>query len=352
MKNLNKKTLIGLSTLLLGSSVAFSQPLKQAGSPIIYLFATSITDEMNSNDEKLESASYNVVTGSKAIELFCSGMESDLPSIANVGRQMKQSEFDRCQSNGVKNITQGVVGFDGIAVVQAKNNQKFDLTKKELALALAEEVPDGQGGLVVNPYKYWSDINPNLPKKEIKVYGPVLGLGTRDVFEEMVITSELSNLPEYTSVYEKNKDKYVTYKKYKKMRQDGVFITGDINFTVLSKQIAEDSSSVGILAYSYLEAFENKLNGIKINNITPTQDTIAKEEYPLSRRLYFYVKNDNAKNVPMLNPYGNKLMSEEMIGKKGSLVELGLVPLQAEERAKTIESFKKRTILKKEDLPK
>ena len=49
-----------------------------------------------------------------------------------------------------------------LSVAQSKKGKPIDLSKAQLYLALASEIPDGDK-LVPNPHKKWSDVDKSLP---------------------------------------------------------------------------------------------------------------------------------------------------------------------------------------------
>jgi ABC-type phosphate transport system, periplasmic component len=145
------------------------------GSSTVYPFATVVAEHFGKSTRyktpKIES------TGSGGgMKLFCEGVGVQHPDITNASRRIKKSEYDRCQANGVKEIVEIKIGYDGIAIANSRKAPRFDLTRKALFLALARQVPDPKapesGKLVPNPYRKWNEIDPNLPAYKIEVLGP------------------------------------------------------------------------------------------------------------------------------------------------------------------------------------
>ena len=200
-----KKTSMALiaSTLLVTTLSARDQ-IKIVGSSTVYPFSSSVAEEFGATTSFPTPVVESTGTGG-GIKLFCAGVDINTPDIANASRAMKASEFKMCQENGVTDITEALIGFDGIAIAQSSKVQGFNVTKEQLALAVAKEVPAADGkSLIANPYKKWSDISNNLPNREIIVYGPPKSSGTRDSFEELVLQSVFEKKAVYTDLFKKD----------------------------------------------------------------------------------------------------------------------------------------------------
>ncbi len=331
-----------VSTIVAAAVVTAAQARDQiriVGSSTVYPFASYVAEE------------FGVTTGNKTpviestgsgggMKIFCSGNGLDTPDFTNASRPMKPSEFADCQKNGVKNITGMVVGYDGISIAQSNENKEMKLTKEQIFLALAEEVPSKDGkSLIKNPYKKWSDIDPSLPNREIRMIGAPTTSGTRDAFDEMVMEKASKSFPVYGG-------------EYKKVRTDGAYIPGGENDNLIVQQLAQDKSAMGYFGYSFLEENHNKISGVSIDGVMPTADTIADGSYPVARSLFVYMKNDHIKDVKGMKEFANLFMSESMIGSKGVLKTIGLIPLPEKMRKKARESVKNLTPLTKEMVDK
>jgi phosphate transport system substrate-binding protein len=347
-------TLLASSAIVL-SSVNIAQARDQiriVGSSTVYPFSSSVAEEFGATTDFPTPVVESTGSGG-GMKLFCKGKGLDTPDITNASRRMKEKEFKMCQENGITDITEAMIGFDGIAIAQDKNNKPLNLTKKHLLLAVAEEVPSKDGkSLVRNPYKNWNDIDSSLPNREIIIYGPPTSSGTRDAFEDMIMKDQTKKMDVYTSLYKKDKVKYKGYKKYHKVRQDGVYVPSGENDNLIVQKLSKNPAAVGIFGYSFLIENSDKVAAAKIEGFDPTPDTIASGEYPISRSLFFYTKNSHKKEVPAMEKYVQMFMSEDMIGPDGILTDIGLIALPDKSRAnvqKSVSSFKKLTL---EDLSK
>jgi phosphate transport system substrate-binding protein len=223
----------------------------------------------------------------------------------------------------------------------------MDLTKAQLFLALASEVPDGDK-LVPNPYKKWSEVDKALPDVAITVYGPPPTSGTRDAFVELAMhegCKALGYFKKQKDTLSKDDFEKLLKEKCTPMRQDGPFIEAGENDNLIVQRIEADPNAVGIFGYSFLYENQDKLQGVKIAGVAPSFDTIADHSYGLSRPLFIYVKNAHRKVIPGMNEFLAEYTSDEAMGDGGYLHERGLVVLspdqlkEMQERAKNAEKM-------------
>lgn len=304
-----------LSASLLLSAHAREQ-IKIAGSSTVYPFSSYVAEEFSATSGFKTPIVESIGTGG-GFKLFCSGLGSATSDIANASRPMKASEFENCLSNGVTDITGIMIGYDGISLAQSQKSGALELTKEQLFLALAEEVPMN-GKLIKNPYKRWSEIDSSLPHRPIIVYGPPSTSGTRDAFEELVMQSASKKF----DLYGESKGKY------KKIRQDSAYIPAGENDNLIVQKLAQEPNALGIFGYSFLEENPDKVQGITIDGVYPTAESIGAGSYPISRSLYIYVKNAHRTKVKGLEEFIQLYASDKMIGKEGILRNIGLIPMQ------------------------
>ena len=346
--------------LVLSSAIALTslnvaqarEQIRIVGSSTVYPFSSSVAEEFGATTSFPTPVVESTGSGG-GMKLFCKGDNMDTPDITNASRRIKTKEFKMCQENGVTDITEAVIGFDGIAIAQNKKNKPLNLTKKQLLLAVAKEVPgkDGQS-LIANPYKKWSDIDSSLPNREIVIYGPPTSSGTRDAFEDMILKGQTKKMDAYTSLYKKDKKKYKAYKKYKKIRQDGVYVPSGENDNLIVQKLDKNPDAVGIFGYSFLVENDDKVAAAKIDGYMPTPDTISSGQYPISRSLFFYIKNSHRAKVPTMDKYVALFMKEDMIGPDGILGDIGLIALPSDRRAMIQKSVANNVKLTLEDLSK
>jgi len=316
------------SVALAGSIAAVSAPamardtVNVVGSSTVYPFATVVAERFGRNTNfptpKLESTGSGV-----GLKLFCAGIGTQHPDITNASRRMKKSEFELCQSNGVKEITEVKIGADGIVIANSKDAEKLDLSLKQVFLALAKEVPDPKGGdkLVANPYQKWSDIDSSLPNLEISVMGPPPTSGTRDAFVEIAMEGGCKTF-DFIKAMEKKDMKSVCHS----MREDGPFVEAGENDNLIVQRLAQDKDTLGIFGYSFLMENSSQIQAATIGGVEPTPETIADEDYPVARSLFFYIKNAHVGVVPGIKEYAEEFTTEGAWGDNGYLVDVGLIP--------------------------
>ena len=329
-----KKTSMALfASALLATTLSARDQIKIVGSSTVYPFSSSVAEEFGATTKFPTPVVESTGTGG-GMKLFCAGVDLDTPDITNASRRMKDKEFAMCQENGVTDITEAIIGFDGIAIAQSASVKSFNVTKAQLALAVAAEVPSKDGkSLIANPYKKWSDIDASLPDREIIVYGPPKSSGTRDSFEELVLQHVFEQMAVYTDLFKADEKTNKKYKAYSVIRTDGVYVEAGENDNLIVQKLTKNEAAIGIFGYSFLEENKDKVDGLTIDNIAPTPDTISSGKYPIARSMFFYIKNAHAKDVKPLKDYTNLFMSEKMIGKDGILGELGLVTLPDDVRS-------------------
>jgi phosphate transport system substrate-binding protein len=302
------------------AQAADREQIRIVGSSTVYPFSSAVAEEFGKTT-RFQTPVVESTGSGGGHKLFGAGVGLTTPDITNSSRKMKVSEFERAQANGVKTITEAVIGYDGIAVAQNIDNEPVNLTLRDITLAVAAEVPDPAGGekLVKNPYKFWDEINNELPHRAIKIYGPPTTSGTRDAFQELCMEAATADMPAYGE-------------KYAKVRQDGIWVDSGENDNLIVQKLTQDTNAFGVFGFSFLEENRDKIRGATIGGVEPNFDSISSGDYPLSRSLFFYIKSDHMRAVPGLYDYVKLFMDEKMIGEKGYLTKIGLVPLPKDMR--------------------
>ncbi|MFZ0611975.1 MAG: PstS family phosphate ABC transporter substrate-binding protein [Desulfobacterales bacterium] len=343
---IRKNVLVAVSLLLAAaafSGVATAQSARDyisiVGSSTVYPFATVVAERFGKTTKfktpKIES------TGSGGgFKLFCSGVGTEFPDITNASRAMKKSEFDTCQSNGVKEIVEVKIGYDGIVVANSKKAPTLKLTRKDLFLALAKDVPDPAGGekTVPNPYKTWKDVNASLPNVKIEVLGPPPTSGTRDAFVELAMEPGAEAFEWVKALSKSDKKKFQAISQT--VREDGAYIEAGENDNLIVQKLESNTNALGIFGFSFLDQNADKIHGSYVDDVQPTFDNIASGKYPVSRPLFFYVKKAHADVIPGMKEYLTEFTSEKAWGDDGYLAEKGLIPMPKDERAKYSEAVK------------
>ena len=225
------------------------------------------------------------------------------------------------------------VGFDGITIANSKESEQFKLTRKDLFLALALQVPnpDGSKTLVDNPYQKWNEVNADLPAVRIEVLGPPPTSGTRDAFSELALEGGCKKIDWIKAMKKTDKVAYKTV--CHSMREDGRYIEAGENDNLIVQKLVRNPNALGIFGYSFLEQNDDKVQGSIIEGQQPEFESIADGSYPISRPLFFYVKNAHTASIPGIKEYLEEFTSEAAMGDNGYLLDKGLIPLSAEVRA-------------------
>ena len=318
MNRILKTTAIAATVMGIAGVAQARDQIRIVGSSTVYPFASYVAEEFGATTEFPTPVIESTGSGG-GLRLFCNGLGEGTPDITNASRRMKPSELQRCEENGVTDITEAFIGYDGIAFAQSSSNDSMDVTREQLFLALAAQVPvDGE--LVDNPYTQWSEIDASLPDREIAVYGPPTTSGTRDAFAELVMEAASENIEAYGG------------EGYTDIRSDGAFIDAGENDNLIVQRLSENTEAFGIFGYSFLEENSDTLIGSSIDGVEPTPEAIGSGDYPVSRSMFFYIKNQHAEDVPAMQEYANLFMSEQMVGDMGFLKGIGLIPAPQELR--------------------
>ena len=333
---LKKLFFLSLLNFVFIYSVTSRDQINVVGSSTVYPFSTVVAENFGNKTgikvPKIES------TGSGGgMKLFCKGLGTGHPDITNASRRIKKNEFNQCKENGI-DVVEIKVGYDGIVIANSKKAKLLNLTKRQIFLALAKQVPEGNkegGSLVDNPNKKWSDIDPNLPNKKIEVLGPPPTSGTRDAFNELAIEGGCKTFPKLKAIKKQDKKKYKDI--CRAVREDGAFIEAGENDNLIVQKLVENESAFGVFGFSFLIENEDKIQGSTVDGIAPTMETIADKSYGVSRPLYFYVKLAHVDVIPGIREFLAEYTSEDSWGPGGYLEERGMIPMPENER----EFFKK-----------
>ena len=333
-------TLALTHALSAGSAQARDQ-IRIVGSSTVFPFSTAVAEQFG----KTTSFKTPVVesTGSGGgLKLFCSGVGVEHPDMTNASRRIKSSEVENCDENGVTSITEVKIGYDGIVVANSRQSDPASFTLQQLWLALAKEVPEGGvdgGKMVPNPYQKWSDIDSSLPAVKIEVLGPPPTSGTRDAFVELAMEGGCKTFPTIKAMKKEDKGAYKAI--CHSIREDGAWIDAGENDNLIVQKLEANPSAFGVFGFSFLDQNSDKIQGSSVDGVEPTFENISAQEYPVSRSLYFYVKNAHVNSIPGMQEYIAEFTSEKAWGPDGYLSDKGLIPLPDDERKAIRESSMK-----------
>jgi phosphate transport system substrate-binding protein len=319
--------LAGAATIVAFGGVAEARDqIRIVGSSTVYPFSTAVAEQFG-NKSSFPTPVVESTGSGGGLKLFCAGVGEEHPDITNASRRIKQSEVDTCAANGIPEITEVKVGFDGIVLANSKESDAIDISLEQLWLALAKDVPVN-GALAANPYETWSQIDPSLPDVRIEVLGPPPTSGTRDAFVELAMEGGCEGFEEI-KVLEGDAHAAAC----QTIREDGRFVEAGENDNLIVQTLQANPDAFGIFGFSFLDQNLDVLQGSAINGVEPTFDDIADGAYPVSRSLYFYVKNPHVGVVPGLKEYVEEFTSEAASGEDGYLADKGLIPLPDADRS-------------------
>lgn len=307
--------------LAAGSAIARDQ-IRIVGSSTVFPFSTAVAETFGRSTDFQTPVVESTGSGG-GLKLFCAGVGTDHPDITNSSRRMKQTEFELCGENGVTDVTEALIGYDGIVVANAKSGTPFELALDQIVMALAEQGPKPTT---------WDEVDPSLPAINIEVLGPPPSSGTRDAFEELVmhVGCEAAGIAcEGISI-----------------REDGAYIESGENDNLIVSKLEANPNALGVFGFSFLDQNADALQGASIDGVEPSFDNIADGEYPVSRSLFFYIKNAHVGVVPGIQEFASAFMSLDATGEDGYLIDKGLIPLTEDlfdEVSANVESLTKLT---------
>ncbi len=333
---------IATAALTAVASAQSRDTIRIVGSSTVYPFTTAVAEQFGKGGQFKTPVVESTGTGG-GFKLFCAGVGVDHPDASNASRAIKKSEFDDCAKNGVDGIVELKVGFDGIVIANATSGPALNVTRAQLFLALAKQVPGADGKLVDNPYVNWSDIDPSLPAEKIEVLGPPPTSGTRDAFLELVMEVGASTFEPLKALKKEDAKAFETV--WKSIREDGAYIDAGENDNLIVQKLEANPAAVGIFGYSFLEENSSKIKGASVDGTAPSFEAIADGSYPASRPLFVYFKKQHVGVVPGLQEFIAEYASDKAMGEDGYLASKGLVPLPAEEAAKAEDAAKNLTTI-------
>ncbi len=322
------------------------------GSSTVYPFSTVVAEQFGKTT-KFKTPKVESTGSGGGLKLFCAGVGVEHPDITNASRRIKKSEQELCAKNGVKDIIEVKVGYDGIVLGQSKAAPTLELSRKDIFLALAKMIPGPDGKLIANPNKTWKDVNASLPATKIEVLGPPPTSGTRDAFVELAMEAgakkyddlaklrgakdeaEIKELMAKLGIPESafnKKGKKVFQAVAHAIREDGAFIEAGENDNLIVQKLEANPQALGIFGFSFLDQNADKIKGAVVDGKQPTFDAIAEGDYPVSRPLYFYVKKAHVGAVPGIQEYLAEFTSDKAYGEEGYLSDKGLIPMPEAER--------------------
>lgn len=307
-----------------GGASAQRDTVWAAGSSTVFPFTTRVAENFAQRTGGTAPRVESLGTGG-GIAAFCAGVGPQTPDIANASRRMKASEFDRCVENGVTEIIEIMIGYDGIVVATARNGADFAFQGGDLYTALAAQVPGEGGEFVANPNTSWDQVRAGLPAQRIQVYGPPPTSGTRDSWLELGMAHAADAVPQLAALRGSDADRFETLAHT--LREDGAWIDAGENDNAIVQTLTRTPGALGVFGFSFLEQNRDVVKAATIDGVAPTVETIASGDYPISRSMFIYVKRAHLGVIPNLEQFVAEYVSENSMGQGGYLQDRGLIPL-------------------------
>lgn len=332
------KTTFSVTTVffLFANLALANESIRIAGSSTVYPFVTVVAEDFSRKTDYSAPTVEAIGTGGGFI-LFCAATGKASIDIVNASRQIKQSEIDLCKKNSMGQITEIQIGYDGVVFANSNKSSKFNLSKEQIFKAVAKQIPL-DGNLVNNPYKKWSDIGKDLPNKKIEIYGPPPTSGTRDAIAESLMEDVCMQINEFKDSYKNETDRKIACHM---IREDGAYIESGENDNLIVQKIIANQNAVGIFGYSFLAQNSSEVQSLTVDNVEPNFANISKGDYPLTRPLFVYIKDSLVKSKKNLAAFVRALISSDVLGENGYLIDKGLIPVKTEELKLTQEKINK-----------
>jgi len=294
-----------------------------AGSSTVLPFASIVAEEFGQFFPEFDTPVVGSGGSGGGLRQFCQGVGPSTIDIANASRAIKPAEIAACRANGVTDIREIRIGYDGIVFASRLDGPVFALEPRHIYAAIAANLPDGMA-----PPQMWSDIDPSLPEQRILMAIPASNHGTREVFEERVIEAGC----EAVMGAELEDDGCLA------LRQDTVIeISGD--YTETLARLNADGDTIGVFGLSFYDQNRDSLRVATIEGVTPSLETVASGEYLVSRPLFFYVKGAHLGVIPGIAEYTEFFLSDMMAGTGGRLEMAGLIPAPFDETMDVLTRF-------------
>jgi len=319
------------------ASVATAQSSRDyiaiVGSSTVYPFTTTVAEQFGKGGKFKTPKVESTGTGG-GFKLFCAGVGVQYPDISNASRAIKPAEQETCAKAGVKDILEVKIGYDGIVLANSSKGTLFKVSRRDLYLALAKNIPDPANptALIANPNKTWNQVSKSLPADKIEVLGPPPTSGTRDAFVELVMEAGCQTFPWIKTLKDVDEGRFKRV--CDSIREDGGYIEAGENDNLIVQKLEANPKALGIFGYSFLEENLSKVEGSYVDGVAPTFENIASGKYPISRPLFIYVKSAHMGVIPGLKDFVTEYISDRSMGSEGYLADKGLIPLSAGEQSK------------------
>jgi len=328
---------VSAATCALSLPAMARDTIQIAGSSTVLPFASIVAEQFGKSFPQFKTPVVGSGGTGGGLRQFCQGVGANTIDIANASRPIRPAEIEACKKNGVNKIIEVKFGYDGIVFASRRDGAAFALEPRHVFLAQARQVPQG-GAMVANPYVRWNQIDPALPNQEIVLVIPGSNHGTREVYEEKMVIPGCESLAEVKAM----SDKKAAESFCKAMRTDGRVIEVAGDYTETLARLDSQRTALGVFGLSFYDTNRDRLQVAKVSGVTPSDEAIISGQYPVSRPLYFYIKDEHVGVIPGLLEYAQYFLTPQASGKNSPTEKAGLIPLSAKERTEGVANVRAR----------
>jgi phosphate transport system substrate-binding protein len=313
---------LALSAMAATSAVARDQ-VQVAGSSTVLPYASIVAEAFGEN---FDFPTPVVESGgsSAGLKRFCEGVGENTIDIANASRAIREREIATCAANGVSDIIEVRIGYDGIVFASDINGNSFQFKPQDWYMALAENHwIDGE--MKPNTFTSWNQVNPDLPDQEIQAFIPGTKHGTREVFEEKVLLQGCEDFGALEGAIAGGMSEDDAEGACMAVRTDGRSIDIDGDYTETLASLNSAPNGIGVFGLAFYENNTDRLQVATMSGIVPSTESISTGEYPVSRPLFFYMKKAHIGVIPGLKEFAEFFVSDQIAGPSGPLANYGLV---------------------------
>ena len=316
------------------SANAARDTIQISGSSTVLPFASIVAEEYGHTFPQFKAPVVGSGGTGGGLKQFCQGVGENTIDIANASRQIKDSELAACKKVGVNQIQEIKFGYDGIVFASNIKKAAYKLKPYHIYAALAEKLPS-KGKMVPNPYTNWNQIDKSLPNEPITLVIPSSNHGTREVFQEKMVTAGCESYDAIKAMPKEAQEEACT-----SFRKDGRVIEISGDYTETLARLKTSPSAVGVFGLSFYDSNRDKLRVATVNGVVPSEKTVLDGSYIVSRPLFFYVKGEHLKSIKGLPQYVEYFLDKKVSGKGSKLEKAGLIAMSDADRAKVLADFK------------
>ncbi len=306
------------------TAAAARDNVQVAGSSTVLPYA-SIVAELFGENTDFPTPVVESGGSSAGLKRFCEGVGENTIDVANASRAIREKEIKACAENGVTDIMEVRIGYDGIVFASQQSGPAFTAFEPaDIFNALGAKVLK-DGAIVDNPYNTWAEFNGDLPDVEIAGFIPGTKHGTREVFEEKVLLIGCEKTGAMEAMIAGGMSEDDAEDACLDVRTDGKSVDIDGDYTETLARIDTNPNGIGIFGLAFYENNTDKLKVATMSGIAPSTETISTGEYPVSRPLFFYVKKAHIGVIPGLKEYAQFFVADEIAGPTSPLANYGLV---------------------------